>query len=43
MELTSEITSFSSNSLDLNLFEPPATYTEIKADAEQVLEGKRKR
>jgi hypothetical protein len=43
MDLTAEVTSFSSDSLDPNLFEIPAGYTEIKGDPEQILEGRRKR
>jgi len=42
MEVTSEVTSFSSESLDSGLFGPPSGYTQVPGNADAVLAGKQR-
>ena len=42
MDMTTEVTSFSSDSLDPNLFEIPAGYTQVKENPEQILGGRKR-
>jgi len=41
-DMTMEVTSFSSDSLDSSLFAPPAGYTEVKANPDEMLGSKKK-